>query len=44
MVLVSSILNYLRQERASRAASAMFRAMNDHLLQDIGGHGLTTQR
>ena len=36
MVLVSSILNYLRQERSYRATCTLLHAMDDHLLQDIG--------
>ena len=36
MVLVSSILNYLRQVRTLRATSNLLHAMDDHLLQDIG--------
>ena len=36
MVLVSSILNFLRQERKYRATTALLHAMDDHLLQDIG--------
>jgi uncharacterized protein YjiS (DUF1127 family) len=36
MVLVSSILNYLRQERDYRATSNLLHAMDDHILQDIG--------
>ena len=36
MVLVSSILNYLRQVRTMRATSNLLHAMDDHLLQDIG--------
>ena len=36
MVLVSSILNYLRQERDYRTTSTLLHAMDDHLLQDIG--------
>ena len=36
MVLVSSILNYLRQARTMRATSNLLHAMDDHLLQDIG--------
>ena len=36
MVLVSSILNYLRQERECRATSLQLHAMDDHRLADIG--------
>ena len=36
MVLVSSILNFLRREREYRATSTLLHAMDDHLLQDIG--------
>jgi uncharacterized protein YjiS (DUF1127 family) len=36
MVFVSSILNYLRQEREFRATSKQLHAMDDHLLADIG--------
>ena len=36
MVLVSSILNFLRREREYRATSALLHSMDDHLLQDIG--------
>ena len=36
MVLVSSILNYLRQEREYRSTCNLLHAMDDHLLQDIG--------
>lgn len=36
MVIVSSILNYLRQEREYRASCNLLHAMDDHLLQDIG--------
>ena len=36
MVLVSSILNYLRQMRSMRATSNLLHGMDDHLLQDIG--------
>jgi len=36
MVIVSSILNYLRQVRTLRATSNLLHAMDDHLLQDIG--------
>ncbi len=36
MVLFSSILNYLRQERKFRATSDLLHAMDDHRLADIG--------
>lgn len=36
MVLVSSILDYLRQERKYRATRSQLHAMDDHLLADIG--------
>jgi uncharacterized protein YjiS (DUF1127 family) len=36
MVLFSSILNFLHQERQYRATTSMLHAMDDHLLQDIG--------
>ncbi len=36
MVLFSSIINFLNQEREYRATSTMLHAMDDHLLQDIG--------
>ncbi len=36
MVIVSSILNYLRQARTMRATSKLLHSMDDHLLQDIG--------
>ena len=36
MVLVSSILNYLRQERDYRATRSLLHNMDDHLLWDIG--------
>jgi len=36
MVLFSSILNFLQQEREYRATTSMLHAMDDHLLQDIG--------
>ena len=36
MVLVSSILNYLRQERDYRATRRVLHNMDDHLLRDIG--------
>ena len=36
MVLVSSILNYLRQERDYRATRTVLHNMDDHLLLDIG--------
>ena len=36
MILVSSILNYLRLERDRRATRTLLHAMDDHLLRDIG--------
>lgn len=36
MILVSSILNFLRNKREYRATSTLLHAMDDHLLQDIG--------
>ena len=36
MVLVSSILNYMRQERKYRATCDLLHAMDDHRLADIG--------
>ncbi len=36
MVLVSSILNYLRQKCDYHATSTLLHAMDDHLLRDIG--------
>ena len=36
MVLVSSILNYLRQQRYYRNTRTLLHNMDDHLLQDIG--------
>ncbi len=36
MVLVSSILNFLHQEREHRATCDLLHAMDDHRLADIG--------
>lgn len=36
MVLFSSFLNYLSQERKYRATSDLLHAMDDHRLEDIG--------
>lgn len=36
MVLVSSIINYLREMRTMRSTSRVLHSMDDHLLQDIG--------
>jgi len=36
MVIVSSILNYLRQKRDSRATGMLLHNLSDHMLQDIG--------
>ena len=36
MVLFSSILNFLRQERKHRATCDLLHAMDDHRLADIG--------
>ncbi len=36
MVIVSSIVNYLRQARTMRAAGGVLHSVDDHLLQDIG--------
>ena len=36
MVLFSSILNFLNQEREYRATTSLLHAMDDHRLADIG--------
>ena len=36
MVIVSSIMNFLRQSRSQRATRTLLHSMDDHLLQDIG--------
>ncbi len=36
MVFFSSIVNFLRTERETRATRTLLHAMDDHLLQDIG--------
>ena len=36
MVLVSSILKYLRQQRDYRTTRTLLHNMDDHMLQDIG--------
>lgn len=36
MVILSSILKFLRRERGYRATRTLLHSMDDHLLQDIG--------